>query len=438
MGPAGDSQPTRYRAEHLLTLEDDPVVVSPGIVDIADGKVLWSGPEADAPLLDGPSHRLGGLLMPGFVNTHAHTPMVLLRGAGEGLAVDRWLTEVMWPREGRLEPEDVHWGMTLGAAELLAGGVTTSHEMYFLSDALAAAAVSAGLRCVVTPPILASGDLARFGTWEQQISATLDQAHRWSGHELISIGFGPHAAYTVPEESLRTVAELAARQSMHIHIHVAEGRHEGDDIQAMHGMSVPRFLEHTGMLEVPLVAAHGIWLSEGDIDIFAKHAVGVAHCPMSNGKHASGIAPVATLRSRGVPVGVATDGPSSHDRLDVFEEMRAAIRLARLRDLDAAVLGPSDALVMATREAGAVLGRSDLGTLSPGSRADMILIDTEPLVPVVEPADLITHLVYSGSPDLVNTVWIEGRQVVVGGEAATVDVTEARRQVETRARRLAS
>lgn len=428
----------RFVVEHLITMAGDPEVVSPGVVDIDEGRVVWAGAEVEAPAYDGPVERISGLLMPGFVNTHAHSPMVLLRGAGEGLPVDRWLTEVMWPREGRLTPEDVWWGMTLGAAELLRNGITTSHEHYFFAQQAAEAAAAAGLRGIVTAPVLIGADLSRFGPWEKQIEDMETLADRYANHDLISIGLGPHAAYSLPEEALRAVTELGRRRSLHIQIHVAEGPREGDGIAEKYGMTVPAYLEWLGMLECRVVAAHCVWLTDEDIAVFARHEVGVAHCPMSNGKHASGIAPVTDMRAAGIPVGVATDGPSSHDRLDLFEEMRAALRYARLRSGDAGAMTPADVLTMATREAGDVLGRPDLGRLTPGARADMINIDISPLGPVLEPADLITHVVYSGTPALVRSVWVEGRQVVTDGQPTTVDLEAARREVATRAARLAA
>ena len=176
----------RHRARYLLTMEADPEVIKDGVVDVADGRVAWSGPASTAPAHSGrvESHR--GLLMPGFVNTHAHSPMVLLRGAGEGLPVGRWLTEVMWPREGKLTAEDVHWGMTLGAAELLGNGITTTHEMYFFGDAVAEAASEAGLRTVVTPPLLVDDELALLGSWESQLDAISGLADRFADHDLIT------------------------------------------------------------------------------------------------------------------------------------------------------------------------------------------------------------------------------------------------------------
>lgn len=428
----------RYHADVVVPVDDRGSLHSPGIVDVEDGRILWVGPAGAAPPRPEAVERvLAGMLLPGFVNTHAHSPMVLLRAAGEGLPVGRWLTEVIWPREGKLTSDDVRVGMTLGAAELLTNGITTSHEMYFYPREVAEAAVAAGLRIVVTPPVLVADDLARFGSWESQVEAVSAEARRWAGHELVTVGFGPHSAYALPEEPLERIAAAAAAEGLGVHIHVAEQRHEGDAVSARHGVTVPRFLDSIGMLDVPVVAAHSVWLTDDDIELFAARGVGVAHCPASNTKHASGVAPVVRLREAGVAVGIATDGPASHDRLDPFEEMRLAVRLARAAAGDAAALGPVDVLRMTTREAAAVLGRDDIGSLVPGRRADMILVDTEGFVPVVEPVDLLTHLVFSGAPSLVRDVWVEGRQVVGDGRVMSVDVTEARRDVAARARRLA-
>src|SRR5690606_37472467 len=331
------------------------------------------------------------------------------------------------------------WGMTLGAGELLTGGTTTSHEMYFFSEAVIEAAIDAGLRLVVTPPILTCDDLPRCGAWEEQLQRMADIADEHRDHATVTVGIGSHSGYALPEEPLRAAAELATDRGLHIHIHLAEGRTEGDAIAERHGVTMPRYLDSLGIFDAPrVVAAHCVWVTEDDIELMARRTVGVAHCPMSNGKHASGIAPVTDLRAAGVPVGIATDGPSSHDRLDLFEEMRAALRYARLRRGDAGAMTPADVLTMTTREAADVLGRPDLGSLVPGSRADMILLYTDPPGPVLEPCDLITHVVYSGTPDHVRAVWVEGRRVVADGRPATVDIDAARREVTTRAARLAA
>lgn len=431
----------RYEATHVLTQDADDRHLSPGTVDVEDGRIVWVGAPADAPeLVSGAAvYELHGLLIPGFVNTHAHTPMTLLRGAGEGLPVDRWLTEVMWPREAALTEEDVHWGMTLGAAQQLTGGITTSVEMYFEPAVVAAAGRAAGLRTIVTPPVLVTEELGRLGTWQQQLERAVALADELRDDPLVEVGLGPHSAYAVPEEPLRVAATLAREHDLLLHIHVAEGEHEGDGITEQHGVTVPRYLERLGFLEGRrLLAAHGVWLTDDDIALFASHRVGVAHCPTSNGKHASGLAPVRALRAAGVPVGIATDGPASHDRLDPFAEMRTAIRLARLRERDASVMGPRDALWMVTREAAAAAGRADLGAIEEGRRADLVLVEPGAAqTPVVEPDDVLTHLVWSGSPESVRAVWVGGEQVVRDGRAVNVDLDAAVAEVTTRARRLA-
>lgn len=431
---------TRYAAEYLWMGSADPELVAPGVVDVTDGRIVWAGPAGAAPEISGATRvELAGLLMPGLVNTHCHTPMTLLRGAGEGLPVDRWLAEVMWPRESRLSPEDVYWGMTLGAAELLLNGVTTSVEMYFYPDQVATAAADAGLRCTVTPPVIDDGDLGRFGTVGEQLRAAVDLAHRWEDSDLIDIGLGPHSMYTLSDAALRDVARVAVAENFLIHMHVAEQSYENDLSYERSGRSLVAYLEDIGMFESHVLAAHGVWLTDEDQERLALLSAGVAHCPASNGRHASGIAPVVDLRRRGIPVGLGTDGPASHSRLDMFEEMRLAIRIARLRESSAQVLTPIDALTMATSEGAAALGRTDIGALEPGMWADMVnvAVDGPAFTPILEKEDLITHLVWSASPADIRGVWVGGQRVVDSGRCQTVDVGHAQHEVAVRARRLA-
>lgn len=445
MTDTGSSVTDRVRliAQDVLTQDEQDTWHSPGVVDVVDGRIAHVGPLHDAPAVDDTMRtvRLDGALLPGFVNIHAHTPMTLLRGAGEGLPVDRWLQEVMWPREARLTPEDVERGMTAGAVQLLTGGVTTTSEMYFQPDRVAAGAVAAGLRCIVAPPILVVEGLdAVLGTWQDQLEAALAFADRHRGSTLIEGGIGPHAPYSVPEETLRAVGAAAAEHDLLLHIHLAEQRDEDAAIRAAHGSSATRLLEDLGVLEARTVAAHGVWLEPDDIDLLAARGAGVAHCPCSNGKHASGVAPVVELRAAGVPVGIATDGPASHDRLDLFEEMRTALRLARIRGSDASALTARDALAMVTRDAARALGRDDLGMIAVGRRADLIHVDTtDPdLAPVAEREDLRTNLVWSGSPRLVQDVWVEGAHVVRGGAHVDHEAGALAAEITVRARRLAA
>ncbi len=425
-------------ADVVVTMDDVGSVYAPGRVAVRDGRIEAVGPADGAPPPS--AERVGGLVMPGLVNVHCHSPMTLLRGAGEGLPLARWLGEVMWPREARMGPDDVFWGMTLAAAELLSYGVTTTCEMYLWSEDLARAASRAGLRSLVCAPVVDAPGWERFGSWREQAEAVVSLADTFAADPLIEIGIAPHSAYTVPVEGLELAARLARDHDLLLHTHVAETRDEDADIRQRHGGSVPRLLADRGILDVPrLLAAHCVWMDDDDLDLWAEHGVAVAHCPQSNAKLASGIAPVRAMRERGIVVGLGTDGPASNNNLDLWEEIRLAPMLARLADHDADALGAADALAMATRDASRALGRDDLGVLAPGRRADLIRLDLDDpaFVPTLDPTDLISHLVWSVGARAVTDVWVEGRRVVEDGRCLTVDVDEARREVTARARRLA-
>ena len=433
----------RYLADHLIPMDDEGSIHSPGVVDVEDGAVVWAGTVDNAPSQREETviERVEGVLLPGMVNIHCHTPMVLLRGAGENLPVDRWLHEVMWPREARLTPEDVEMGMMAGAAELLAGGITTSLEMYFHGEAVASGAARAGLRCLVTAPLIEDAQLSGFGTWQDQLDQMTQMAKDWEESDLIQIGIGPHAVYSLSQRCLQRVAEAAAANGMLIHTHVDEQEWEVEAVRKQTGMSATAYLAKMGILDSPTMVAHAVWVSPDDIAILAETGTGVAHCPCSNGKHASGIAPVAEMRAAGIPVGIATDGPASHHRLDLFEEMRMALRLARIRAGDAGALLPHDALTMVTREAADAIGRPDLGRLSPGNPADMIAVSTTdpafgPVIP--EEDDPLSRLVWSGSPAAVHSSWVGGKRVMSKGKVLTVDMETSRADVSRIAARLAT
>lgn len=431
----------RYVADVLITMADGQKPVSPGVVDVERGRISWSGRAEDAPDRPGVAvRRVEGVLMPGMVNIHCHTPMVLFRGAGEGLPVDRWLKEVMWPRESLLTEDDVRLGMQMGAAELLANGITTSVEMYFHGDSVAEGASGTGLRCVVTAPIIEDDQLGRFGTWEDQLDQMVGTRDRWLEDDLIEVGLGPHAAYSVSDECLRHVAQIGVETGMLVHIHVAEQEWEDAAVRERSGMSAPAYLESIGMLEARVLAAHAVWMSDRDIEILARNDVSVAHCPCSNTKHGSGIARARDMHMAGIRVGIATDGPASHHRLDLFEEMRTAIRLNRIKQGSTTSFTAARALRMVTSAAANSIDRPDLGRLLPGAWADMVQVSfsesaLHPVVPHED--DPAARVVWSGSPAAVRSVWVGGRQVVDEGRVTSIDAERVRDDATRRARRLA-
>ena len=442
-GPAAPAPaPVRYVADVVVPCDRPGVVLRPGVVEVAGDTVTHVGPAAspgdDVAMRE---IRVHGLLLPGLVNVHCHSPMTLFRGSGENLPLHRWLNDVLWPQEAHLTEDDVYWGMSLAEAELLRFGVTTTCEAYFFEDALADAVIHAGARAVVTPGVLElpgkqSGD-ERW--WVRRTDQIVDFHSRRHG-ELgrLEVGFAPHAAYTVPLPGLVHIAGVARELDALFHIHLAETAEECRRFADEHGDSTPTVLARAGVLDGRVLAAHSIWLSKADLDCYQRYDVAVAHCPQSNAKLASGMAPLVEFLARGIRVGLGTDGPASNNDLDIWEEIRLAAMVARIREQDAGALPAVAALDLATRGAGAALGRPDLGVLTPGGRADMMAmrLDDPAFVPMLEDDRLVEHLVWSASSRLVTDVWVAGVAVVAAGECLTVDVDRACHEVETRARRL--
>jgi 5-methylthioadenosine/S-adenosylhomocysteine deaminase len=428
----------RFTARAVVVGDRAGTVIPDAVLDVADGRIAWVGPAAEAPAADGAEVvELPGVLLPGMVNTHSHAPMVLFRGQGEGLPLDRWLQEVMWPREARLTPEDVEVAMTAASAEMLGNGVTTSVEMYFHPERIAAAVGRTGARAIIATPLLPLPGLPPF---DEQLKTAVELAAGAPGDGTVEYGIGPHAAYTVPLPVLRAAATAAREHGLLLNLHVAETATEGADLLARHGQSVPALLAAHDVLGGRVLAAHCVHMDDADLELWAEHDVAVSHCPASNAKLASGIAPLRAMLDRGIRVGMGTDGPASNDGLDLFADLRLAASLARLVGRSATALSAAEAFWLATGAAADAIGRPDLGQLEVGRRADLVHVDTRNLVfePVGDPGDVLAHLVWSGAGRHVRDVWVGGRQVVADGASTTVDPEALRLDVAARAARLAA
>ena len=432
---------TRYLAEVVLTCDEDFSMIERAAVDVgADGRIAWVGAAAEAPPTEAPVIDVGGLLMPGLVNTHAHTPMTLVRGAGDGLPLMAWLTEVMWPREGRLRPADVWWGMTLGTVEMLRSGVTTTCEMYSHESAVIDAGRAAGIRLVMCPGVLSVVHLDEGGSVAGRVAeiANVHAAEHDPGGR-ITIGFAPHSAYDLGVDACAQIAAAARDLDALLHIHVAETATEADALSAVHGgASVPRLLADADALDGRVLAAHSVWLDDDDLDIYAATGVAVAHCPVSNMKLGSGAARVPEMIERGITVSLATDGPASNDNLDLWEEIKIASLLARVTALDPTVLSAQQVIAMATRHGAHALGLHT-GVLEPGRWADMIRLDIDDpaFVPVTASGELIAHVAWAGGSRHVTDVWVAGERAVADRVCLTVDEARARYEVQRRALRIA-
>ncbi|TNC26216.1 amidohydrolase family protein [Amycolatopsis alkalitolerans] len=418
----------RFHAPIVLPCDPACSVIRNGVVDVDDGRITYCGPVTEAPVLRAAVTHLSGILLPGLVNAHAHSPMTLLRGMGGDLPLLRWLNEIIWPAEAKLRAEDVRAGMVLGSLEMLSHGVTTSAEMYFHPDEMAEAVLSTGARVVLGGPII---DLPGFD-WRAMIASTerwIDaDGLRFGPGERIELSFAAHSAYMLPPEALRRTAEAAAARGALVQIHVAEAANEDEKQRAEFG-SVPKLLDEVGLLDGRVLAAHAIHLSDEDIALFAARGVGVAHCPGSNGKLASGIARLADLRAASVPVGLGTDGPASNDDLDLWQEIQLAALLARLSTKDSTALGGADALLLATRGGAEALGREDIGALEPGRWADMVHIEADGFAfaaGLAAPDDqLLANLVWAAGSRRVRDVWVAGDHVLSDGEPVRVDREKA-------------
>lgn len=421
----------RLRAPVVVPCDASCSVIRDAAIDVdRDGRIAYCGIREQAPPLDAAAvvRDCPGILLPGLVNAHAHSPMTLLRGMGGDLPLLRWLREVVWPAESRLRPADISAGMELGCVEMLRAGVTTSAEMYFCGEAVADAVLDVGFRVVLTPAVIAAPDLSGLGSWQQMvdgISKWIDSdGLRFGPGDRVELGYGPHSAYTLPPEALETIGHHAQARNALVQIHVAEAAGEDDEQREQYG-SVPSLLERLGVLDGRVLAAHAVHLGDDDIALLARRGVGVAHCPGSNAKLASGTARIVDMLAAGVPVGLGTDGPSSNDDLDLWEEVQLAGQLARLSTADANALTASSALLAATRGGAAALHRDDIGALEVGNWADIVHMDAD------DPAfatgldapneQILSNLVWAAGSRCVRDVWIAGDEVLRDHEPTRVD-----------------
>ena len=430
--------PYRLTADAVIVGDGTARIITDGAIDVgANGRIVAVGSAAELAAFDGPTHDVGGLLMPGLVNNHAHSPMSLMRSAGDGLPLQRWLTESVWPREGVMTPDDAWWGMALSSIEMLRCGVTTSVEMYLFEDQIVDAVTTTGARLVLAAGIISAlmPDRAQF---ERRIAAVADFADEHNRPDNgISIGFGPHSVYDLDPDRLAEIAAAAIERDALFHIHLDDTRVERELVHERYGRSATQVLADAGALDARVLAAHAVWIDDTDRRLLGAAGAAVAHCPQSNLKLGSGIADVAAMLAAGITVGVGTDGPASNDNLDLWEELRLAPMLVRGTAVDPQAMSAATALDLATSQSARSAGLDDVGEVRPGAWADIIRLDLDQpaFVPGL-PDELFSQVVWAGGAHHVTDVWVGGRQVVAQGECTTIDRHETQRQVRKRGRRL--
>jgi len=378
----------------------------------------------------------GKVLMPGLVNAHTHVPMNLLRGLGDDLRLDVWLLGYIMPVEREfVNPEFVRLGTSLACAELIRSGVTSFADMYYFEDQVAEAAAEAGLRAVCCQTILKfpSPDA---DSYEESLAASEKMIKKWKGHSLITPAVAPHAQYTSTVEILESATALALKYDVPLHTHIAETSPEVEDCLKENDMPVVPYIEQYGVYESKVIAAHCVHLDEREMHTLHKYGVGVAHNPTSNLKLSSGIARVNTMLEHGLNVGIGTDGVSSNNDLDMFEELRLAALLAKGSSGSPTVVPARMAITMATSMGAKAIHLGDqTGSIVEGKKADLILIDLHTLHNTPQfkndPNSIYAQLVYATKSTDVTDVMVDGKWLMRSGELLTINLDELLPKAQT-------
>jgi 5-methylthioadenosine/S-adenosylhomocysteine deaminase len=383
----------------------------------------------------------GKVLMPGLVNAHTHVPMTLLRGLADDLRLDVWLMGYMLPVEREfVSPEFVRLGTLIACAEQIRSGVTTFNDMYFFEDDIAQAAADAGMRAVCGQSIMKypAPDADAF---EDSIAYAREFIKKWKGHPLIVPAIAPHAPYSTTPEILRTCAEIAKEFDVPLHIHISETAFEVENMRNEQGMPVVPYIKKQGVLEAKVIAAHCVHIDVGEMKTLQHVNAGIAHNPSSNLKLASGFAPVTRMLETGLNVGIGTDGPASNNDLDMFEEVRLASFVAKASSNDPTVVPAATALTMATRMGAQALHIGHLtGSLEPGKRADLILVDTSPLHNSPrfkrDPMNAYAQLVFASKSTDVTDVMVNGKWLMREHELLTLNEKDLLNQARELAQKI--
>ncbi len=387
---------------------------------ISDGVIKYIGSKCDfeaGEVIDGTNKAV----IPGLVNAHTHVPMTLFRSYAEGLPLEQWLFEKIFPAEDRLSDEDIYWGAMLGILEMIASGCTSFNEMYAGTKEIAKAVSETGVRAVISRGLLYDGK--ENTKTEQRLTENIEfyKEYNNAADGRIKVGFGMHSVYTCSPEYLRACANTAAELGAVAHIHLSETATEQNNCIKTYGKTPAEQMRDAGVFDLPCVAAHCVHLTEGDMEILAGNGVFAAYNPSSNLKLKSGIAPVMKMREKGVRVCLGTDGASSNNNLNMMEELHLGALLSGM--------SADDAFKMATCEGAAALGFDNTGDIKEGMCADMVLIDIDK--PHFYPMhDLRSNIIFSaGGADVWATI-ADGRLLYKDGEFKTADFERIKFNIE--------
>ena len=364
------------------------------------------------------------IVMPGLVNTHTHLAMSIFRGYKDDRKLMDWLENAIFPVEDKLEPDDLYWNSCLSCIEMIKSGTTTCNDMYFGMNKAIEAIENTGLRGIVA-----------WCLTDDSIKDKVEQTRKYAKkynkeNSRITVFSSPHAPYTCSPNTIKMCVDLAKELNTGLHIHLSETLGEEKVIEETYNKRGTEYLKDLGVFDVPVVLAHGIYISDSDIEILKNIKGGISHNPISNCKLSSGICDVTKLRENGIYVGLGTDGIGSTTTLDMFEEMKTAAYLQKIKTMEPTSINAYDILKMATIEGAKVLGKeNEIGTLEVGKKADIIFIKTDKIHLTPE-NDIATNIVYSANGADVDTVIVDGKVIMQNRKIMTLDEKEVIKQVK--------
>jgi 5-methylthioadenosine/S-adenosylhomocysteine deaminase len=378
---------------------------------VDDERIAALGADVEPAAGDAVLDAAGMALLPGLVNGHGHAAMTLMRGYGADLPLMQWLQDKIFPVEAKLTADDVYWGTRLACVEMIRSGTVRFWDMYWQPDAVARAVQDAGIRASVALPLVDGLDPDKSDALRADAERSLDGLADAGPRVLPTLG--PHSIYLVSEKSLHWVAELASERDLPVHIHLSETEGEVHDCVAAHGIRPAPYLDRIGLLTPSTLLAHGVWLDDDELSLVGERGATIVTNPVSNLKLAVGrVFPYAKARQHGIPVGLGTDGASSNNSLDLFQDVKHLALVQKHAERDPAAMPATEAWAVATGARAPLLGQS--GRVAVGEPADFLLVRSD--APELTPGDLTADLVYAASGSVVDTTVVAGRVLMRSGE----------------------
>jgi 5-methylthioadenosine/S-adenosylhomocysteine deaminase len=423
----------------LLSMVDGEEPIDDARVVISGDRIKEISVNNDNPLPETNEiiYAKNAIILPGLINAHCHSPMVLFRGMADDLPLKTWLYEHIFPAEAKyINPDTVYWASLLACVEMIASGTTTCIDGYFFADEIVTALHKSGMRALVAQGVI---DFPAPGVPDPKKNLLVASAflERWMHFsDCIIPGIFCHSPLTCSAKTLLRAKEISSQFNLPLQTHLSETHEEVEEIRQRTSLRPVFYLDDLGLLNSNLIAAHAIYLNEEEIDLLAARGVNIAHCPESNMKLGSGVAPVAQMLKKGVTVGIGTDGCASNNNLDLFSEMDTSAKLDKITTLDPTIIDARAVLAMATTGGATVIGLENrIGTIEPGKKADIIIVDTHSphMTPMYNP---YSQLVYSATGGDVRDVIINGNIVYRDRRFTNLDSAEIMDEVKRLCRRI--